>query len=49
MLRANISEQEWAEIRKQAIDRSVTNAEMVADLLRAGLECLPPIKKEEVA
>jgi len=37
MLRAAISEREWATIRKRAIDAKLTTAEYVARLLRKGL------------
>lgn len=37
MVRAAISADEWAEIRKRAIDARVTNAEYVGRLLRKGL------------
>lgn len=38
MLRAAITPDEWATIRKRAIDEKVTTAELVAELLRKGLK-----------
>lgn len=38
MVRAAITADEWAEIRKRAIDARLSNAEYVASLLRKGLE-----------
>lgn len=37
MLRARITDAEWAEIRKLAIDEGLHNADLVADLLRRGM------------
>jgi hypothetical protein len=37
MLRARITDEEWAEIRKMAIDEREHNADLVADLIRRGL------------
>ncbi len=41
MLRARLTESEWARIRKEAIDRRLNTSEFVGRLIRAGLECLP--------
>jgi len=37
MLRARITQAEWAEIRKLAIDEKEHNADLLADLIRRGL------------
>ena len=39
MLRAKITNEEWTEIRKEALDRRVHASERVAELLRKGREC----------
>lgn len=46
LIRAKISDEEWAEIRKEAIDRDLTTGEWVATLLRAGRECVPPLGED---
>ena len=45
MLRATLTHEEWAAIRKMAIDEKMTNSDLVAELIRLGLEC----RKEAVA
>ena len=40
MLRASITSDEWAAIRKSAIDHEVPNQDMVAALLRLGMTAL---------
>lgn len=37
MVRAALTPDEWAALRKLAIDRKITTAALVANLLRAGL------------
>jgi len=39
LMRAKITEEEWAEIRKAAIDRRLNIGDYVAKLLRAGRQC----------
>lgn len=40
MLRAKISEAEWSDIRKRAIDANMSSGEYVALLLREGMRAI---------
>lgn len=41
IVRADLTDEEWAAIRKEAIDRKQTNSRYIGDLIRAGRACLP--------
>ena len=41
MLRANITREEWAELRKVALDRNTSAAQLTADALRAAYPITP--------
>jgi len=49
LIRSKLSKAEYADIRKEAIDRGLHVGEWVAQLIRAGHECIIEREKEGVA
>ena len=47
--RIDISEQEWKDIRKEAVDRDMTSSKWLGVLVRAGRECIIDKEREGVA
>lgn len=49
LIRSKLSKAEYAEIRKEAIDRGLHVGEWVAQIIRVGRECIIDKEKEGVA
>lgn len=46
MLRAKLTQRQWARIRKMAIDERMHSSELVGELITKGLECRAAEREE---